>query len=117
LAGQLWGGSGLAAKDMSAAMLYDGFSIFPLMQLAGFGFCRREEAFDFIQGGRIGLGGELPLNTFGGSLSQGRLHALGHVAEAALQASGRAGVRQVADARHILVVAANTALILSSSPG
>jgi hypothetical protein len=43
-------------------------------------------------------GGELPLNTFGGSLGTGRIHGLWHIIEGALQASGRAGSRQVKDA-------------------
>ena len=43
------------------------------------------------------LDGELPLNTFGGSLSTGRIHGLWHIIEGALQASGRAGERQVKD--------------------
>src|SRR2546425_258439 len=56
------------------------------------------EALDFVQDGRIELDGELPLNTFGGSLGTGRIHGLWHIIEGALQASGRAGARQVKDA-------------------
>ena len=37
----------------------------------------------------------LPLNTFGGSLGEGRLHGIGHLREAILQVSGRAGPRQL----------------------
>jgi hypothetical protein len=51
-----------------------------------------------LQDGRIELDGELPLNTFGGSLGTGRIHGLWHIIEGALQASGRAGSRQVKDA-------------------
>ena len=40
---------------------------------------------------RIELDGELPVNTFGGSLGTGRIHGLWHIIEGALQASGRAG--------------------------
>ena len=40
----------------------------------------------------------MPLNTFGGSLGTGRIHGLWHIIEGALQASGRAGSRQVKDA-------------------
>ncbi|HMD64053.1 MAG TPA: hypothetical protein VKF83_08785 [Stellaceae bacterium] len=52
----------------------------------------------FHPDGCIELDGELPLNTFGGSLGTGRIHGLWHIIEGALQASGRAGSRQVNDA-------------------
>jgi hypothetical protein len=52
---------------------------------------------DFIQEGHIELDGELPLNTFGGSLGTERIHGLWHIIEAALQAWGRARSRQVKD--------------------
>ena len=38
-----------------------------------------------------------PAWTFGGSLGTGRIHGLWHIIEGALQASGRAGSRQVKD--------------------
>ena len=67
--------------------------------LESYGFCKEGEALDFIQDGRIELDGELPLNTFGGgSLGTGRIHSLWQIIEGALQASGRAGSRQVKDA-------------------
>lgn len=97
LARQLWGDAGLGPADMQAAQLYDGFSPSVYYWLEAAGFCGRGEAHQFIQDGRIALEGELPLNTFGGSLSEGRLHGMGHLAEAARQVSGRAGDRQVPD--------------------
>jgi acetyl-CoA acetyltransferase len=96
LAGQLWRDAGLGPADMRAAQLYDGFSPSTYYWLEAAGFCGRGEAHAFIQDGRIELTGTLPLNTFGGSLSEGRLHGMGHLAEAALQVTGRAGPRQVA---------------------
>src|SRR5438067_1274711 len=66
--------------------------------IESYGFCGEGEALDFVQDGRIELDGELPLNTFGGSLGTGRIHGLWHIIEGALQASGRAGSRQVKDA-------------------
>lgn len=97
LAGQLWRDSGLGPRDMRAAQLYDGFSPSTWYWLEAAGFCPRGEAHAFIQDGRIALEGELPVNTFGGSLSEGRLHGMGHLAEAALQVTGRAGPRQLSD--------------------
>lgn len=95
LAGQLWADAGLGPGEMQAAQLYDGFSPSVYYWLEAAGFCKLGEAHSFIQDGRISLAGELPLNTFGGSLSEGRLHGMGHLAEAARQVTGRAGPRQV----------------------
>jgi acetyl-CoA acetyltransferase len=93
-----WERSGFVPKDVDVAQIYDGFSASVIYGLESYGFCNEGEALDFIQDGRIELGGELPLNTFGGSLGTGRIHGLWHIIEGALQASGRAGSRQVKDA-------------------
>ncbi|MBI3301857.1 MAG: hypothetical protein HYZ72_07235, partial [Deltaproteobacteria bacterium] len=77
LASKLWSSSGLGPQDMDAAELYDGFSPSTLYWLEAAGFCPQGEAYAFIQEGRIALEGELPVNTFGGSLSEGRLHGMG----------------------------------------
>jgi acetyl-CoA acetyltransferase len=95
LANKLWSSSGLGPKDMAAAELYDGFSPSTLYWLEAAGFCKEGEAHQFIQDGRIALEGELPVNTFGGSLSEGRLHGMGHIAEAVFQVTGRAEKRQI----------------------
>ena len=90
-----WERSGFTPKDVDVAQIYDGFSASVIYGLESYGFCQEGEALDFIQDGRMELDGELPLNTFGGSLSTGRIHGLWHIIEGALQASGRAGERQV----------------------
>ena len=92
-----WERSGFSPKDVDVAQIYDGFSASVIYGLESYGFCKQGEALDYIQGGRIALDGELPLNTFGGSLGTGRIHGLWHIIEGALQASGRAGSRQVKD--------------------
>jgi acetyl-CoA acetyltransferase len=99
----LWETSGLRPSDIRAAMLYDGFAPDVYFWLEGLGFCEEGEAFEFVQDGRVEIDGALPINTFGGSLSEGRLHGIGHWIEAALQVQGRAGERQVAGAEHVLV--------------
>ena len=93
-----WERSGFTPKDVDVAQIYDGFSASVIYGLESYGFCKEGEALDFIQDGRMELDGELPLNTFGGSLSTGRIHGLWHIIEGVLQASGRAGERQVKDA-------------------
>ncbi|MFN0145356.1 MAG: thiolase C-terminal domain-containing protein [Dehalococcoidia bacterium] len=104
LAGQLWKDAGLGPRDMQAAQLYDGFSPSVYYWLEAAGFCGLGEAHSFIQDGRIALEGELPVNTFGGSLSEGRLHGMGHLAEAVRQVSGRAGPRQVPGAAAVCAI-------------
>ena len=90
-----WERSGFTPKDVDVAQIYDGFSASVIYGLESYGFCKEGEALDFIQDGRMELDGELPMNTFGGSLGTGRIHGLWHIIEGALQASGRAGPRQV----------------------
>jgi len=93
-----WERSGFGPQDVDVAQIYDAFSASVIYGLESYGFCEQGTALDFIQDGRVELDGELPLNTFGGSLGTGRIHGLWHIIEGALQASGRAGSRQVKDA-------------------
>ena len=99
-AAALWARTDLRPADVDVAQLYDGFTIEAIWWLEAMGFCGTGEAGAFIDGGtRIALDGELPLNTWGGQLSGGRLHAaFGHTAEAVRQLRGEAGARQVAGA-------------------
>jgi acetyl-CoA acetyltransferase len=104
-AAAMWNRTDLRQADVDVAQLYDGFTIEAVWWLEAMGFCGRGEAGAFVDGGkRISLDGELPLNTWGGQLSGGRLHAgFGHTAEAIRQLRGEAGERQVAAAEVALV--------------
>ncbi|MCR9256748.1 MAG: acetyl-CoA acetyltransferase [Alphaproteobacteria bacterium] len=61
--------AGYGAKDMDTAQLYDAFTINTILFLEDLGFCAKGEGKDFVTGGRIAPGGELPVNTNGGGLS------------------------------------------------
>ena len=96
------------------ARIYVGFPAALIYDLESHGFCNEGEALDVIQDGRIELDGELPLNTFGGSLGTGRIHGLWHIIEGALQASGRAGSRQVKDA-NVCFVGASASIVTGTT--
>jgi len=106
VAKQMWSRTDLKPADVDVAELYDGFSIITLAWIEALGFCAQGEGGAFIEGGqRIARTGELPINTHGGQLSEGRLHGFGHVYEAVAQLRGEAGERQIPNAE--VIVAAN----------
>jgi len=61
--------AGVTHKDIDMAMIYDSFTITVLETLEDLGFCKKGEGGDFVSGGRLRVGGELPINTDGGGLS------------------------------------------------
>ncbi|GAF45116.1 lipid-transfer protein [Rhodococcus wratislaviensis] len=79
---QLYGQSGLAPDDISAAILYDHFTPLVLPQLEELGFCDPGEAKDFIRDGNLEVGGRLPANTHGGQIGEAYLHGVNGIAEA-----------------------------------
>ena len=92
-----YGMAGIARDDVDALMIYDSFSINIWISLENFGFCKPGEAGDFTQNGRIELGGELPVNTHGGHLSESYMQGWLHQVEAVRQLRGECGARQVKD--------------------
>ncbi|MBV6757188.1 lipid-transfer protein [Rhodococcus opacus] len=79
---QLYGQSGLAPDDISAAILYDHFTPLVLPQLEELGFCDPGDAKDFIRDGNLEIGGRLPSNTHGGQIGEAYLHGVNGIAEA-----------------------------------
>lgn len=84
--------------DIDVVELYDAFTINTILFLEDLGFCAKGEGGAFVQGGRIGPKGELPVNTNGGGLScvHPGMYGLFTLVEAATQIAGTAGDRQVA---------------------
>jgi acetyl-CoA acetyltransferase len=105
---RLWSRTALKPQDVDVAELYDGFTHITISWLEALGFCGLGEFGDWVDGGkRIGPGGDLPLNTHGGQLTEGRLHGLAFVTEAVLQLRGECGVRQAPNARVAVIANAH----------
>jgi acetyl-CoA acetyltransferase len=98
-AGRLRDKYGIRPEDVDALYIQDPTSLWVLQMLEAYGFCGTGEAGDFVQDGRIGLGGELPLNTNGGQLSESYMWGWLHLVEAIRQLRGECGPRQVPGAR------------------
>jgi acetyl-CoA acetyltransferase len=99
-AAEMWSRTSLTPRDIDVAELYDGFTFLTLAWLEALGLCGEGESGPFIEGGqRIALDGELPLNTYGGQLSAGRMHGYWVLHEAVLQLRQQAGTRQVDNAQ------------------
>jgi len=93
-------------KEIDVAELHDCFTITELLTYEDLGFCQKGEGPQFIEKGVSSLEGELPVNTSGGLKSCG--HPIGAsglrmIGEITTQLRGRAGARQVRDARRGLV--------------
>lgn len=91
----LWENTGLSPTEIDLPQVYDAFTPFVYFWLEALGFCKRGEAFEYIQDEASGPG--LPFRTGGGAVGNGRMHGVPQMLECYLQLSGRAGPRQLAD--------------------
>jgi acetyl-CoA acetyltransferase len=104
-AAEMWSRTDLTPADLDVAELYDGFTYLTVAWLEALGICGEGEAGPYLDGGsRIALDGSLPLNTYGGQLSAGRMHGYWVLHEACLQLRGQAGERQVPNQPEVAVV-------------
>jgi acetyl-CoA acetyltransferase len=92
--------AGVGPEDADVTILYDAFTINPILFLEDLGFCEKGEGGAFVEGGRIAPGGELAVNTNGGGLSYNHpgMYGLLLLIEAVRQLRGECGERQVEDA-------------------
>jgi acetyl-CoA acetyltransferase len=118
--------AGLGPKDMNLAMLYDCFSIVPIIEMEELGLVERGSAGAFFAAGRAAPGGSLPVNTHGGMLSHAHAGAVGGlmaIIEAVLQLRGGAQDRQVPNAHAAIVhgeggiLSSHCTAILTAQPG
>jgi acetyl-CoA acetyltransferase len=77
--------AGVGPAEIDCAQIYDGFTWVALASLEDLGFCKKGEGGPFVEGGRVELGGALPINTAGGLLSEAHCSGANHVVEAVRQ--------------------------------
>jgi len=94
--------AGIQPRDVDVCELYDCFTIVVLMTLEDYGFCKKGEGGHFVEGGRVALGGQLPINTSGGLLSETGMPGMQHVLEGVRQIRGTS-VNQVEGAGIVVV--------------
>lgn len=102
----LWRMAGVEPKDVPVAQLYDAFSTLVLASLEEYGFCRPGEAGDLVADHGLEVGGRLPTNTSGGSLSEAYVHGINLIIEATRQIRGTS-LNQVPGAKLSLVTSGN----------
>jgi acetyl-CoA acetyltransferase len=91
--------------DVKVAQIYDAFTPLIPATLEALGFCKAGEGAAFTENGAIELGGRLPLNTSGASLSEAYVHGMNLVTEGVKQIRGTS-TAQVSDADVCLVTSA-----------
>jgi len=94
--------TGLTSKDIDLAEVHDCFTIAEIVATEDLGFCKKGEGGKLLDKKETEIGGRIPVNTSGG------LKAVGHpvgatgikqAVEMVLQLRGKAGKRQVKDAK------------------
>jgi acetyl-CoA C-acetyltransferase len=99
---QAYRAAGLGPGDISFFEPHDSFTIYAALGAEAAGFAARGEGWRLASEGEIGLGGRIPMMTFGGSKARGDsggATGVYQLAEAVLQLQGRANGNQVPDAR------------------
>jgi acetyl-CoA acetyltransferase len=102
---QAYAMAGMKPSDIDVLELYDAFTLNTILFLEDLGFCPKGEGGRFVEGGRIGPKGSLPVNTNGGGLSYCHpgMYGLFILIEAVRQLRGECGERQVPNANASIV--------------
>jgi acetyl-CoA acetyltransferase len=95
VAQQIWAASGLGPADIDALYIQNPTAVWVLQMLEAYGFCPVGEAGPWLAEGHTRPGGDMPLNTNGGQLSESYMWGWLHIVEAVRQLRGQAGERQL----------------------
>jgi acetyl-CoA acetyltransferase len=106
--------AGVKHDDVDLLMGYDSFTITALLHIEDLGFCAKGEGGAFVEDGKLGPGGSLPMNTNGGGLSYTHpgMYGMFLLVEAVRQLRGEAGERQID--QHRIAVAHGSGGVLST---
>ena len=97
--------AGITPGDLDCLQIHEGFTWYVLAALEAIGVVGPGEGGPFVEEGHIALGGRLPVNTHGGSLSEAHVSGINHVIEAVRQLRGTVEpARQVAGCEQVGVV-------------
>jgi acetyl-CoA C-acetyltransferase len=105
-AGRACAQAGIAPRNVDLFELHDSFTVVAALTLEACGFAGRGQGWRLAADGWIGLGGQLPISTFGGLKARGNpTGATGvyQAVEAVLQLRNAAGDNQVQGARVALI--------------
>ena len=97
--------AGITPGDVDVAEVHDCFTISEIVEYEELGFCKKGEGGSFIEEGRSDYGGEVVVNPSGGRIGMGHPFGATGIAQAVelfWQLRGKAGPRQVKDARFAL---------------
>jgi acetyl-CoA acetyltransferase len=95
--------AGLTPADVDLAGVTDAYSIAALIDIESCGFCEPGEGASFVENGRVAVGGELPINTSGGTLAHSYLMSMPNIIDAVRQLRHEAPANQVEGAQVALV--------------
>jgi acetyl-CoA acetyltransferase len=117
---EAFGMAGITLRDIDACEIYDCFTYTVEAELMDYGFFKPGEARDFLKAERLGPGGDFPLNTSGGLLSEVYQQGFTPLTEAVVQLRGEAGARQLGPATgnktpEIILVSNNGGVMQSHS--
>lgn len=94
--------AGYLREEIDAMYVQDAYTPNVLAALENYGFCKLGEAQDWIQDGRIELGGGFPVNVNGGQNRETYMVGWNHTADAIRQLRGECGKRQIKNAEVIM---------------
>jgi acetyl-CoA acetyltransferase len=97
--------AGITPADLDCLQIHEGFTWYVLAALEAIGIVGPGEGGPFVEEGNIALGGRLPVNTHGGSLSEAHASGINHVIEAVRQLRRTVEpARQVPGCEHVGVL-------------